>query len=244
MEFLIPPELQSTEPHLALTRIMGKLRVVSLTPDGTYTFLDRHQNLHNILHVTDSESLELADAIEEFEDLINFKRATEADFQRFFQRSPTFILTDEHKKAHPHVVLQSVSGSGRKLIPDFVLEPADRAGLADLLDIKLPSAQVLVLKRSRPRYSAAVMEACAQLREYSAFFEDPKNIAAVQTKYGLRAYRPRLFIIIGRKPNLDPMVARRISDDLPPRITIRTYDDLLERMRSRLDRLKASVSIL
>jgi hypothetical protein len=216
---------------------------VSLTPDDTYTFLDPHQNFHNILHFTDSEALGLADAIEEFEALVNFNRATESDFQRFFERSPDFILMDEHKKAHPHVILQSDSELGRRLIPDFVLEPADRTGLADLLDIKLPSAQVLVLKRSRPRYSAAVMEACAQLREYSDFFEDPRNLESVQAKYGLRAYRPRLFIVIGRKPGVDPLVARRVSDDLPRRITIRTYDDLLERMRWRMARLKGLICI-
>jgi hypothetical protein len=257
MEFLIPPpedesevplpevqsELPLPEPLLALTQSMGRLLVVSLTPDGTYTFLDPHQNSHAILHGADPQTFELANAIEEFEDLINFRRATEADFQRFFERSPSFILTDEHKRAHPHIVLQSDSRSGRKLIPDFVLEPADRNGLADLLDIKLPTAQVLVLKRSRPRYSAAVMEACAQLREYSAFFEDSQNITAVQNKYGLKAYRPRLFIIMGRKQNVDPLIARRVSDDLPPRITIRTYDDLLQRMQSRLERLKGPTVI-
>jgi hypothetical protein len=154
-------ESPSTESLVALTRIAGKLRVISLTPDGTYTFLDPNQNLHNILYVADSATLKLANAIEEFEALINSNRAREADFQHFFERYPTFILTEEHKNAHPHVVLESDSGLRGPLIPDFVLEPLERPGLADLLDLKLPSAQVLVLKRSRLRYSAAVMEACA-----------------------------------------------------------------------------------
>src|ERR1044071_9107417 len=97
-------ELNDQE-FIALGLFDGKIKIVSLSPDGTYRFVDDGQNLHNILYITSSETLTLQLAIEELESLINDPKAKEADFQDFFERYPDFILNDEYKKAHPHIVL-------------------------------------------------------------------------------------------------------------------------------------------
>lgn len=236
-EIVLPSEQSTQNPVsvAALASIGGRVRVLNLTPDWKYSLLDPKQTHYKILHVASAATLELGDVIEKFEDLINRERARESDFQRFFEEHPSFILGDEHRRARSHLVLEAEGGA---LIPDFVLEPIECNGLADLLELKLPSARVLVYKKARLRHSAEVMEACAQLREYSAFFEDPKNREYVRSRYGLHAYRPRLYVIMGRQPKVDAIEFRRVSDDLPARITLRTYDELLARMRSRLARLK------
>ena len=222
--------------YIAFAQIGNRLRVVSLAGDGTYAFLDPCANLHSISYVG-SETLELSQAIEELEDLINSHTAAERDFQSFFERHPDFVLTEEHRDARPHVVLERDGGSG-PLIPDFVLEPVEQSGLVDLLELKLPTASLFVLKKSRMRFSAAVVEACAQLREYSAFFDESRNRAAVLQKYGLTTYRPRLFLVIGRRPKVDAIESRRVEEDLPRQLVIRTYDDLLDRMKRRATKMR------
>lgn len=226
---------QTPEPdQMAIGMFDGALRLVLVRPDGTHRFVDDSGNEHKFLYLLNKERLSLLEAVEEFEALINNPKTKEQDLQRFFERNPAFITTDEYRTAHPHLVLEP--GDGGKLIPDFVLEPLNSAALCDLLELKLPSAQYFVLKKGRMRYSAAVLDACAQLREYRAFFDEPKNRESVQRKYGLRAYRPRMLVIIGRKGDYDPIQARRTEDDLPA-LSLRTYDDILERIKNRINRI-------
>lgn len=169
------------------------------------------------------------------ESLINDPKAKERDFQDFFERNPTFILNDEYKKAHPHIVL--TKDDGEQLIPDFALEPFNHNALCDLLELKLPTTEVFVLKKRRMRFSAAVMEACAQLREYNAFFDEEKNRRSIRDKYGLLAFKPKMFVIIGRGGKVSPIEVRKIESDLP-NLHLRTYDDLIERVKFRINAMR------
>jgi len=143
-------------------------------------------------------------------------------------------LNDEYKTAYPHVTLAREEGP---LIPDFLLEPFDQSLLCDILDLKLPTASLYVLKKSRMRYSAAVMEACAQLREYSNYFDSKDNREQIFREYGLKAYKPKMIVIIGRRGDVDPISMRNIQSDLP-QLVLRTYDDILVRSKAKLQQLK------
>jgi cold shock CspA family protein len=234
-----PEELRTeekpSEEFVAFALVGDGIRMVSLTPDGTYRILDETNNLHRILYVTSSETMALQIAVEELESLINDPKARELDFQEFFERYPDFILNDEYKRAHPHVVL--AKDEGASLIPDFVLEPIDQSALCDLLELKVPSAQVFVLQQRRMRFAAAVAEACAQLREYSMFFDEEANRQKVQKQYGLLAFRPRMFVIIGRRGDVGPIDVRKMETDLP-NIRVRTYDDVVDRIKAKVDAMK------
>lgn len=225
----------SQQELIALAMFDNTVKLVSMTPEGEYRFLDQQQNLHNILYLFSSETLALGAAIDELESLINGSNAKEQDFQDFFERNPDFILNDDYKRAYPQIVL--TKDDGETLVPDFVLEPLDQGALSDLLELKLPAAQVFVLKKSRMRFSAAVMEACAQLREYSLFFDEERNRTAVKSKYGLLAYKPKMFLIIGRRGTLSPISIRQIESDTP-NLYLRTYDDIANRMKARVDAMK------
>ena len=80
-----------------------KIRLVSITADGEYGFLDEAQNVHKILYLTTSETLALRSLVDELETLVNDPRATEQEFQDFFERNPNFILNDDYKKAQPQL---------------------------------------------------------------------------------------------------------------------------------------------
>jgi DNA-directed RNA polymerase omega subunit len=232
----VPPQrLVPNQEYVALALIGDRIKLVALSPDGQYTFLDESNGLHNFIHVSAFEVSALHEAIEELESLVNNPKSKEHDFQNFFARNKDFILNDEYKDAHPHVVL--TSDKGKPLIPDFVLEPVI-GELCDLLELKLPSTQIFNLKKNRMRYSAAVAEAAAQLRLYGRYFEEEKNRKDILERYGLRAYKPKMLVIIGRRyTEIDPLDERSMQTDLP-NLHLRTYDDIISRMKWRAEKLK------
>jgi len=76
-------------------------------------------------------------------------------------------------------------------------------------------------------------EACAQLREYRDYFESRANRQAVEKIYGLRFFRPRMMVIIGKRSEYIADDLRKAEGDIPG-LSITPYDDLLERARSRM----------
>lgn len=226
-----------THESLAVTVVDGTIRLVSVTAEGAFRFLDAWEHLHGILYLAGRETIAYADAVAEFEDIINASNPAEKAIQDFFERHPDFLLRNDHRAAVAHVVLERQSPLG-PLIPDFVLKPLEPCGLADLLEIKRPRAKVFVLKNNRIRYSAAVLEACAQLREYSEYFESPRNRELIHDRYGLLAFRPRLFVVIGRRGTVDPIIARRVASDIALPVIVDTYDDILTRVKFRLEKMR------
>jgi hypothetical protein len=227
-----PQRLSINQEHVALALIGEEIKIVSLLPDGEYRFLDETENLHNLIHVSLFNSSDLLEQITELEWLVNNPRSTERQFQDFFTLNKDFILNDEYRDAHPHVVL--MNDKAKPLVPDFVLEPVDGA-LCDLLELKLPSTQVFNLKKNRMRYSAAVAEAAAQLRQYARYFEEEKNRRELLERYGLQAYKPKMFVIIGRRSTeVDPLDERSIQTGMTD-VYVRTYDDIINRMKWRAE---------
>jgi hypothetical protein len=169
--------------------------------------------------------------IQELEELINSSTITEHQLQTFFERNPEFLCGDTYESARPHIVLQRPHEG--PLIPDFALKPNNANALCDLLELKLPTAKLLTGKDNRKRLSAALLEACAQLREYRDFFEQDRNRREIDEVYGLRFFRPRMMVVIGKRSEYLASDLRKAEGDVP-QLLITTYDDLLDRARSRL----------
>lgn len=222
-----PYELSSE--ILAITQINGKLQLVELLEDGTFHYLDEQSKLNSLLYKITFSDVGQANAVCQFEQMINDKTLKERDFQEFFEEYPNFILNDDYKQAHSHIVLERTEGN---LIPDFMLEPVNQEYLCDILDIKTPNSKVLNLKKNRVRFSAAVFEGIAQLREYQAYFDDIQSREQIKRKYGLVAYRPRLYLVIGRRGNVDPFLLKRVRQDARD-VVVQTFDDLLIRAKAR-----------
>ena len=81
------------------------------------------------------------------------------------------------------------------------------------------------------------MEACAQLREYALYFDEDKNRKFVEEHYGLMAYKPRMFVVIGRRGAVSPIQLRKVELDSPG-LNVRTYDDVLARMKAKISAMK------
>ncbi len=169
----------------------------------------------------------------EFEAILNDPRSSEEAYQAFFERHPQFLRGVDYGRVLPHPLLETEQGD--RLIPDFLLQ-IPGSSLADVLDLKLPEKALVVGRRNRLRFSAAVEEAVAQVREYRDYFDDPRQRERVAEKYGLTAYRPVVAVVIGRKPKgLDDVKLRQMRDSLPGHTRILTYDELFEKMQRLAD---------
>jgi hypothetical protein len=216
---------------IGIVLVKGRLRMVSVTPNGTIQCLGEYNQSHSILLIESLKAHAWKSAADELEELINSPCPTERRFQDFFERNPHFLYGDMYAEARPHILLQRVNAG--PLIPDFVLRPHDPHALCDLLELKLPSARLVVGNNNRKRLSAAASEACAQLREYRDYFEVLENRKAIEAVHNLRFFRPRLIVIIGRRNRYPAIDLRKAETDVP-NLTITTYDDLIERARSRM----------
>lgn len=220
--------------QVALALVDGRIRFVTWTQDGNCRFLDTKQNLHSIVYVVSTETHKFRLAVEELEFLVNDSKSKEADFQNFFERNPNFILSEDHQRAHPHVVLSSDDEAN--LIPDFILEPTDQGKLCDLLELKLPRHKVFVGTQKRQRFSSEVAEAAAQLREYRKFFDDETKRNRIKETYDLLTYKPKMYLVIGRREKMDPLTEQDIKTSTPELI-LQTYDDVVKRSKNILSKM-------
>ena len=129
------------------------------------------------------------DEIDELELLINSPKATERDFQVFFENHPHFFRRWDHREVHPQVYL--CREGDHDLIPDFILTDRELQRAA-IVDLKLPSPTLIRRQRNRDRFGAAIMEAKAQLQSYRDYFDERDNREALREKVGMSIFRPRL----------------------------------------------------
>lgn len=165
----------------------------------------------------------------ELEYLIN-RRSAEIKFQKFFERHPEYLLSlggGKYINAHPQVIMRQDDGSS--LIPDFFLESINDH-LCDICDLKLASQRLKKITKNRPGFRAAIYEAVAQLEYYRNWFEDKINRDAFYSYTGLRAYRFRVVVVVGRSQDYYTDVKRiQMEALLPNHVELITYDDILER---------------
>ncbi|MBX3194925.1 MAG: DUF4263 domain-containing protein [Microbacteriaceae bacterium] len=229
-----PPEVQDDlAATVAIAWMEGRLRAISVSETGQISLLEGFKGLHHLLYIADARAALLQEQIEEFEELINDREVKETAIQEFLERNPDFLTGDEYRRVHGRIVLEREEGG--PLIPDFVLEPIHKGGLADLAELKLPSARLLIEKKNRIRMSSSIFEACAQLRTYSDYFESAERRMSIEDRYGLSIFRPNLYVVIGRRGEHSQVDFRAAERDLAG-VRIRTYDDLLDRARKRMGR--------
>jgi hypothetical protein len=134
----------------------------------------------------------------------------------------------DYDEIRPQISL--IDESNEKLIPDFFLKPVGKE-LWDILDIKLPSANLVAGSRKRRSLSSAVHRGNAQLMNYAKFFDDPKNREKVFKVTGIDCFKPRLTLVIGKKKNVDEKSWNQIIAQERPFVNIVGYDELLEKAR-------------
>lgn len=175
--------------------------------------------------------LELEEQIDKFEWLINNPDVSEHEIQRFLESHTHFLLGVEYKQLHSQLTL--VREDRPDLRPDFFLEHLD-GGFCDILDLKLPKKKLVVGNPNRRTFSAAVMSAIGQLREYRNYFDDAANRKTFNNAYGLMAYKPRVQVVIGRSNDYQDAYERKSLQEEISHLEILTFDDVLNRVRQQM----------
>jgi hypothetical protein len=173
----------------------------------------------------------------EFEAMLNDPETPESAYQQYFETYPHYLKGIEYKAIYPHIALERDQGDG-DLIPDFLLQPIT-SKFVDVLDLKLPTEKLVVGTENRKKLSQSVHDAVAQVREYRDYFENNNYRELISQKYGITSYRPKAIVVIGRKPiEITEEKMRQITSDLPSHLSIVTYDDLYEKMKTMADTYK------
>ncbi len=191
-----------------------------------------------LTHFRDQFACVTPDELLELEDLINSPKAGELDLQRFFELHPQFLRMWDFREVFPQVYLTREDAG--PLLPDFLLLDRD-LDKAMLLDLKLPSAKIVVDKPNRERFSALVDEARSQLLEYRDWFEDAHNRATIKDRFGMEIYRPRLGVVIGSSAEFESSFQRQKLASRYPDIEVATYDDILAHAHRRLALVKSAL---
>jgi thioredoxin 1 len=230
--FLPEPEEEppASVPLVALTLHEGRIKLVSVRPDGTYSFLDASHDRLGLLYVPAGIRDAPARAIDEFEALLNDSYTTKGDVKTFLDAHPTLILGGEYRSAHSRVFLRR---EGRApLAPDFLLQPI--AGeLADVLEVEPASHEMSIDIDGVTQLSEVVVEACARLREYRDYFEEERRRIEIEDQHGIRAFRPRMFVVVGRANQTDAITRRRLETQMSD-VTLRTWDEILHVAKTHL----------
>jgi len=169
--------------------------------------------------------------IREFQELINKPGVKEKELQKFLENNSNFLRGLNYQNIYPQLVLErEEKGSLR---PDFILEPF-KGDWCDILEVKLPKPDVVIGSKDRDVLAAALHQVAAQLREYAAYFENPKYRKWFYQKYGLKCYRPRLIALVGRDMLKMSEVEIRRAMTCYADLDVVTFDKLLKIAKNRL----------
>src|SRR5258708_281786 len=219
-----------TESQLIITLNENKLAVEHYAPLGLYRVPLASGNFVILKPGRSTvKGFFTLDQIGELEELINNSKIEESDLQKFFDRNPEFLKIHKHSQIYPQI--QLTADEENVLIPDFFLYGATNS--LNVCDIKLPSVKMTVGSRSRRRFSAAVFEGVAQLRNYRNYFDDPAKCKEFFETYGLTCYKPSLYLVIGRSKDFNSFIERRDCELDFSDVEILTYDDLLNSAEER-----------
>jgi hypothetical protein len=169
--------------------------------------------------------------IDRLETLIQPSRhSSEADLQDFFDEHPHFFRQWDFREIKSQVYLAREEDG--PLVPDFILTDRELQK-ATVIELKLPSARVVVGGHNRDRFSSAVLEARAQLLEYRNWFDESANRRKLIGAVGMSIYRPRLAVVIGRSSDFEDEFQRQKLVSTMDDVEVVTYDEILARAYRR-----------
>jgi thioredoxin 1 len=223
-----PPEEEEgddrrLEEALGLTLSQGRIRLVKVRSDGTYSFVDAEDAMHGLIYLANSAHEPYASSIQEFEALINDSYTTKNDLVAFLEQNPGFLLSGDYKAARSRIFLTQERRP--PLTPDFFLQPVT-GELCDILEVQPPQHEIAVSVGGISMLSEVVLEAVSKLNAYRDYFEEDRHRIAVEDQHGIAVFRPRLFVLIGRSGRTDPLTRRKLEGHIG-NINLRTWDEVL-----------------
>lgn len=180
------------------------------------------------------ETLEVA--IDKLQILVD-NDTEEAKFQEWFSINPIVfdVLGYKQHIGHPELLYE-----GKKYIPDFMAQTL--AGEWEIIELKTADANILKDTDRRHAFFAESEKNLSQCREYSLVFYDTACRERFDAEYETTCHKtPSVKLIIGRREGLNrPLVSELLSGRVP-RISIVTYDDVIDQLKARHEILRGIV---
>lgn len=168
--------------------------------------------------------------INRFIELWGNKKTTEPQITSFLSEPDyNFILTMRFGavEIYHQLLCEWQTEAKNNIQPDFFVLHTN--GYADIVEFKLPligkSATVGI--ENREAFASWLSSYIAQTRVYAMFFDDPANRKWFEAKYGFKVYKPRRWLVVGRRSDFASDVWREIVSDYKD-VEIITYDDLID----------------
>lgn len=154
----------------------------------------------------------------------------------------SFLARDENKfilnmgfmgvGVYNEVLCEWQSEERENIKPDFFVLRAN--GYADIIEFKLPNmkSNSITGRNNREHFSSELNTYIAQTRVYATYFDDPNNRKWFEKKYGFRVYKPKRYLVIGRRNDFEMDEWIEIRADYN-NLEIITYDDLVDTVISQ-----------
>ena len=135
-------------------------------------------------------------------------------------------------KVYSQVKCKWQSEEKDEIIPDFFVVRAN--GYANIVEFKLPKVKgkTVVGRSNREQFSAEINSYIAQTRTYSYYFDDPNNRRWFEQEYGFKVYKPKRYLVVGRRNDFECDEWVEIKYDYKD-VEIITYDDLVDTVVSQ-----------
>ncbi|MDO9531042.1 MAG: DUF4263 domain-containing protein [Deltaproteobacteria bacterium] len=168
--------------------------------------------------------------INRFVELLGKRDIRETEITSFLaDKEFLFILTMRFSAVdiQPERICKWQYGDRKPIKPDFFVIGPD--GYADIVEFKLPDLKgpPIVGQPNRETFCAEITSYISQTRVYREYFDDPRNREWVQSKYGFKVYKPKRYLIIGRRWHFSSDEWREIASDHKD-LFILPYDDLID----------------
>lgn len=227
----------TVDPVFVRSNVEGRI----LAPKATLGRLrsSRYLILSSDLISDANPYIELSNLLNDYRDLAKKRRTKpEEIFQDFFERNPSMIKRNLFCKHWARPRLRFPEKPTKYIEPDFVLKPRFAANIGtkwQILDIKLPDVALTSGGRFHQGFSAKLLRAIKQVRDYRKYFNRDEIENELVQKFGYHPKNPRLAILIGITPQSDKVKAmEELQGDYNMLdIDIITYDEILE-SRSKL----------
>ncbi len=168
--------------------------------------------------------------INEFVELWGNSETTEPQITQFLAEDRNnFILTMRFgaRAIEAEALCEWQSEFRKNIKPDFFI--VNTNGYADIVEFKLPDIgkSLVVGRENRETFGAWLQGYIAQTRVYSEFFDDPNNRKWFEEKYGFKVFKPRRYLVVGRRADFEPEQWRSIAADYRD-IELLNFDDLVD----------------
>lgn len=133
---------------------------------------------------------------------------------------------------HSEILCEWQSENRNNIKPDFFILRAN--GYADIIEFKLPKikSNSVVGKTNREHFNSELSTYIAQTRVYATYFDDPNNRKWFEEKYGFKVYKPKRYLVVGRRNDFECDEWIEIKSDYN-NLEILTYDDLVDTVISQ-----------